>query len=100
MYLLTTSHPFPTLPWKQLGAHICSSHHSLRWGNSFLSILLVLPFSLLAIKLSEYFGGYLKNIWTWSGFTAISIISISSSYMSCRGCLLLSLRHCRSVSYL
>ncbi len=28
--LLTTSQPFPTLPWKQLGAHICSPHHSLR----------------------------------------------------------------------
>ena len=38
MYLLTTSHPFPTEPWKQLGAHICSPHHSLRWGNSFLRI--------------------------------------------------------------
>src|SRR3989304_382855 len=79
MYLLTTSQPFPTLPWKQLGAHICSPHHSLRCGNSFLKILLVLPFSLLAMKLSEYFGGYLKKICTWSGLTAISIISIPSS---------------------
>src|SRR3989304_8583026 len=75
MYLLTTSHPFPALP----GAHMCSPHHSLRCGNSFLSILLVLPFGLLAIKLSGYFGRYLKNIWTWSEFTAISIIFIFSS---------------------
>src|SRR3972149_10566911 len=98
MYLLTISHPLPTEPWKQLGAHICSPHHSLRCGNSFLSNLLVLPFILLAIKLSEYFGGYLKKICTWSGLTAISIISIPSSLQVLQITPRKSLRHLRSVS--
>ena len=61
-------------------AHKCSPQNSLRCGNSFLYILLVLPFNLFAIKLREYFGGYLKNMCTCSEFTAISISNFWKPY--------------------
>ncbi len=54
IYFSTTSHPCPTDPWKQLGAQRWSPHHSRKWGNSFLKILIETPliFFAMSYKLS------------------------------------------------
>ena len=63
IYFSTTSQPAPTEPWQQLES----------------PQMITAPFLQMEKLLTEYFGGYLINICTWSGFTTMSITLISSS---------------------